>query len=223
MSAESLSLHARGLLLKIHAITGWKIPEDEAMIFVLQDQFQKLLLEKYFKYNFDEVEYAFRTHGTSIKDWGKSLNLSLIDEAMAPYVSARLEVSKIEEQSAMNNTEKKEEGVTDEQLWNDLSLRVRNDNLTIDFIPVHLYEWKDKEGKITVTRVEKNNYLIRAVERMQSDMAKEVERNNTDANRTALAKFMIMKKDSCFVGQWANRLKNLAKRMIVHDMMKADA
>jgi hypothetical protein len=102
MSKNELELKCNELLLKIHVITGWNIPTDEIMDLFI-DQFKKKLLESYKTVNVDEMEYAFRTFGTSIKDWGKSMNLSLIDEVMEDYLAQRREVGKLEESYATKN------------------------------------------------------------------------------------------------------------------------
>lgn len=83
------------LLLKINIITGWPIPKDEARL-VLIDQFSKKLVESYPLCNEDEVEYAFRQN-SSIKDWGRDMSLSLIDQVMIPYMNKRFELSFLEE------------------------------------------------------------------------------------------------------------------------------
>lgn len=84
------------LLLKIHVITGWVIPANELMI-ILIDQFSKKLTEDYPMLNPDEIEYAFRSQGTIIEDWGKEMNLNLLDKVLIPYLSKRLDVSAAEE------------------------------------------------------------------------------------------------------------------------------
>lgn len=90
------NLWADALILKIHVITGWVIPEKDLMN-VLTDQFQKKLIEDYSHLNVDEIEYAFRKSGTTIKDWGKAMNLALIDEVLIPYTNQRLSISADEE------------------------------------------------------------------------------------------------------------------------------
>lgn len=96
MTDQQKSLWAKSLLLKIHVITGWVIPDSELMN-ILVDQFQKKLIEDYGHLNVDEIEYAFRKSGTTIKDWGKAMNLSLIDEVLIPYTNQRLNISADEE------------------------------------------------------------------------------------------------------------------------------
>lgn len=83
-------------MVKVHVITGWVLPEKD-LLHIFVDQFTKKLLEEYAHLNVDEIEYAFRSIGTSVKDWGKSMNLTLIDEVLRPYVSQRFEASRLEE------------------------------------------------------------------------------------------------------------------------------
>lgn len=96
MTEDEVSMWGKGLLAKIHVITGWTIPNSEELLNILTDQFQKTLIEKYGMLNPDEIEYAFRQHGTSIQDWGKALNLSLIDAVLAPYAHKRFDISEDE-------------------------------------------------------------------------------------------------------------------------------
>lgn len=98
MTEDSLMLHTQALLLKVHVITGWRIPENDALLTILQDQFYKKLVEDYGDVNPAEIEFAFRKHGTTIQDWGKELNLSFIDLVMNMYLAERRGLSAMEEQ-----------------------------------------------------------------------------------------------------------------------------
>lgn len=95
MAADCLKW-TKALLIKIHVITGWVIPDNE-LLNVLIDQFQKKLNEDYPDMNPDEIEYAFRQYGTQTEDWGKGMNLNLIDKILIPYRNERFEVSLKEE------------------------------------------------------------------------------------------------------------------------------
>lgn len=85
-------------MVKVHIITGWVLPE-KSFIEIFIDQFTKKLLEDYDHLNVDEIEYAFRSTGTMVKDWGKAMNLALIDEVLRPYVAQRFEASAAEERA----------------------------------------------------------------------------------------------------------------------------
>lgn len=114
MNEHELEKWGMALLMKIHVITGWDVPANE-LLNILVDQFQKKLVESYPDVNPDEVEYAFRTYGIHIKDWGKKMNLSLINEVMTPYLKSRCELSANEERSA---TPPDQRIYTDEELDN---------------------------------------------------------------------------------------------------------
>jgi len=97
MLPEKLLHEATVLLLKIHVITGWEIPQKELMN-ILIDQFTKKILESYSNLNVDEIEFIFRNKPIEIKEWGKAMNISLMDEVIIPYMEKRFELSKVEEQ-----------------------------------------------------------------------------------------------------------------------------
>ena len=99
MTEQEISLWGKSLLLKIHVITGWVIPSSDLQT-ILVDQFQKKLIESYPNMNTEEIEYAFRNGGTTVNDWGKAMNLSLIDEVLIPYLAIRQRLShELEERS----------------------------------------------------------------------------------------------------------------------------
>lgn len=99
MNDAEVSAWGKSLLLKIHVITGWIIPDAE-LLTILIDQFQKKMVESYPNTNPQEIEYAFRNFGTTVKDWGKAMNLSLIDEVMIPYLEERKRISHAYEERA---------------------------------------------------------------------------------------------------------------------------
>jgi hypothetical protein len=113
MTAQEMTVWGKALLLKIHVITGWTIPEKELLV-ILVDQFQKKLVESYPDMNVDEIEYAFRQSGTTVKDWGKAMNLSLIDEVLIPYLGERKILSHELEERKVPPPEQKV--LTDKQL-----------------------------------------------------------------------------------------------------------
>ncbi len=100
MNEAEISLWSKSLLLKIHVITGWVIPASD-LLTILVDQFQKKLVESYANMNPEEIEYAFRNNGTTVKDWGKAMNLALLDEVLIPYLAERKRLShELEERNA---------------------------------------------------------------------------------------------------------------------------
>jgi len=93
---ESELINAANLaLIKIHVITGWNFPQEKEYQNILKEQFRKKIMESYPLVNVVEIEFAFRNN-TTVKDWGKNMNICLIDEVMQPYLSERAEASKLE-------------------------------------------------------------------------------------------------------------------------------
>lgn len=99
MTPAEQSTAAKEVLLRIHVIAGWVMPPDELMM-ILIDEFTKKIVESYPNVTTEEVSYAFRSESYKVKEWGKALNISLIDEVMMPYLEKRFELSRIEEQKA---------------------------------------------------------------------------------------------------------------------------
>jgi hypothetical protein len=163
MNDQQRTLSATKLLLQIHVITGWTIPANEVMMNILADQFQKKLNEKYRNLNQEEVEYAFRNRGIDVKDWGKALNLTMIDDILLPYLDNRADLSKTEESIATkmlpdSSTITRE--MTKED-WDELITAAKD--YSFDTIPVMIYDYLIREKMITVSNEEKNNYMARSV------------------------------------------------------------
>jgi hypothetical protein len=119
MNETELQLSAGYLLIKINIITGWNFPTEIEHQNILEDQFRKKLIESYPNVNLDEIEYAFRNN-TSVKDWGKNINLGLVDEVMIPYLNQRRQLSDLEERmTPIELPAPPDEPITDEE-WIDL-------------------------------------------------------------------------------------------------------
>lgn len=114
MTEKERRLAGFSLLAKINVITGWSFPVEDTLQDVLHKQFVKVLEEKYSNCNEDEVDYAFRNY--PVKDWGKNINLNLIDEVMTPYLDKRYESSLVEQQVKEKPTQKI---YTDEEILNE--------------------------------------------------------------------------------------------------------
>lgn len=118
LTEVELLMKGKALLIKIHVITGWTIPNSPELMNILVDQFVKTLAEKYPGLNMDEIEYAFRQHGTTIEDWGKAMNLNLIDSVLIPYVNYRFNISQDEEKVKSGKQNPPQKIFTQEELDN---------------------------------------------------------------------------------------------------------
>jgi hypothetical protein len=106
MTPSEVMTSAQETLLRIHVIAGWVMPPDELML-ILVDEFSKKVLESYPNVTVEEISYAFRSGSHGVKEWGKALNIGLIDEVMIPYLDKRFEVSKYEENNKSLQIENK--------------------------------------------------------------------------------------------------------------------
>jgi len=226
LSEQQRMVYSDSLLVKINMITGWVIPGGD-LTDVLVDQFNKKFFESYPTVNPDEVEYAFRSAGTTVKDWGREMNLSLIDQVMIPYMEKRFELSKIEDQEKtklMLNSPSTE--TTDEDmiyLWESTAQLVMKGAYPVDLIPSKpsLYDWAEKNGNIEISVDDKKKFFERACLTRHSMLSMAYEKNpHSLETKRELAEFNGMRERRAFAEAEMGRLKELAKKMVVYDMMK---
>jgi hypothetical protein len=221
MEWHELDNWAQALLVKINAITGWTIPDETTEILV--DQFRKKLSESYANCNPDEVEYAFRNYGTAVKDWGKQMNLSLIDEVMIPYLGRRLELSRLEEQKSkpIHQIENKEDmSMEAMQMWFDeVKGKIKSGTIKLEFIPPMLYEWMNENGNINKTSAEKHEYIRRATNYRLGKLREELENDDNATNRYALSEFVRMMDAGCLEGSEVSKVKILAKQICFFEVV----
>jgi len=208
MSEDERELAAYQLLLKIHSIRAWTIPASELMD-ILVTQFALKLSESYASVNEEEMMYAFRNCEPDVKDWGKALSLSLIDEVMAPYLEKRFELSR-QEESVMNKPamiEQKQE-LTNED-WEEWILDIRKYPLSL--IPISCYDYLLRVGKINPTTKEKKEYLQNAMPIYATSIQEDLRQWND---------FIKQKTDGMVTGKHLDSLITFSKRMIVSDYFK---
>jgi len=219
MQPADILVNSKALLLRISVITGWVNPEGP-MLNILVDQFSKKLAESYKNVNADEVEYAFRTYGTTVKDWGKQMNLSLIDEVMITYLQSRKEISAKEEQKALLGTPEPNVELSDEEMADWLAFtadRVKGQRFALEMIPIPIYEWLDRNGRILASAEVKRGYLEMAVVYRHGQL---MELAETDISaRSLFLEFSQMKQAGEFKGAHIDNLKDIAKKMILWDMI----
>lgn len=129
MNETELINAANLILIKIHVITGWNFPQEKEYQNILKEQFRKKIMESYPLVNVIEIEFAFRNN-TTVKDWGKNMNICLIDEVIQPYLSQRSEASKLELQAHFHSLPASvPEKISDEeiiQISKDIYLKTKN-------------------------------------------------------------------------------------------------
>lgn len=86
------------MIFQIGVVTGWQLPDSQLYKDKIREQLKRKCKESYSDLNFHEIEFAFRQYGSQVEDWGKAMNLSLIDKVINLYRADREVVSLIEEQ-----------------------------------------------------------------------------------------------------------------------------
>jgi hypothetical protein len=211
MTKDERELSAYQLLLKINVIVGWTIPAKDELMDILTDQFTKKLAESYADVNAEEIEYAFRNRGLEVKDWGKALNLTLIDEVMLPYLQVRSDLSKMEESKSFQmptKIERDSELTVDE--WEEWLSTIRE--YPLEFIPVTCYEYLIRANKINPNPKEKKDYIEKAIPIYIISLQKN--------NPKDLDEFIKQKEKGEFLDKFAEDLISISKKMIVKDFLQ---
>lgn len=158
MTLKEISLASSILLLKINVITGWKFPDKDEHQHILEDQFEKKLIESYPLINADEVEFAFRNY--PVKDWGKNMNLNLVDEVMGPYLLERFEVSQVEDRLSLPQMEPpKDETVLSDDEWVEMTKKIYLSTKNYRLITQRVAAILFKQGKIVKPNEEDTKQL----------------------------------------------------------------
>lgn len=221
MDEDERSLSAYELLLNIHAITGWVVPAKELMKILVQ-QFDKKLSESYSNLNREEVDYAFRNYSSQVKDWGKAMNLSLIDEVIYSYCEVRLELSKIEEQeknkSVMQIESPKEIPPMEMIEW--IDEWSKKTDINVDLIPLCFYDFMVTTDMIEVSKQMKWDYWNKAIQAVKTELSMEIPACKTTDALKLFSEFETMVKDTMFSPKMQTRLENKAKKLIVFDYFR---
>lgn len=88
MSDAEFDYKTQKLLLEIYVITGWTIPNEENLLMFVR-QFRAKVMESYSYLNPDEIEFGFRLCGKHVKEWGKNMNIAIIDQVIDLYLQEK--------------------------------------------------------------------------------------------------------------------------------------
>lgn len=221
MTEAEIEVWAEALLIRISVTTGWSLP-DQKVYSILTEQFRKKLVESYAHLNPEEMEYACRNYSPGVQDWGKKINLSLIDEVVRPYQQKRLELSKQEEAAApaLPRTERKESLSPFGMLrWLAQEIRYIRTGKPIELVPHQLYDYLDKRGKIKATKEEKWAYFQKAIAYREIQLQKEWQDRSTTDTYNAIQGFRQMREDRSFTESEYEGLQRIAKKLLFFDLV----
>ena len=197
--AIDLVRQAKGLLVRLHTITGWKLPDDDFFLNTLISEFTKYLTENCGDLNPEEVAYAFRNYAMGTKDWGKSMNLHLINEPIAEYRKVRRHISELEERAsesakdAQISIEPPKE-VDWSQEWEKIKESARNGTINTLYIVTPIYDWLKRTNQLTVSGAER----IQILEDCRQALAYEMQvalRESLAANPVGKQKYELLIKE----------------------------
>lgn len=116
------------------------------------------------------------------------------------------------------------ENLSDEAMeqWLLQEIQYVNTGKPFEFLPGMLYDYLDKKGEITASKEDKRGYLERAVVWRQIELQKEFETKGSADNFRKLSSFRQMRDVGCFTGPEIDKLKTLAKKMLLYDLLKID-
>lgn len=179
---HDVELHAMGLLIRLNAVTGWKIPDDGPILNTLVSEFSKFITESFSDMNPEEVAYAFRNYATGIKDWGKSMNLSLIEEPLQAYRNERRRLSELEERARMEPTEDElPVGECDwSDQWESIKEQCRNGQIEQAIILTPVYDWLVREGLLNLDEEEKKGLLAQCREEYAQELKLSILEGNSE-------------------------------------------
>lgn len=218
MNETELELCSIKILLVVHTITGWSLPVDELME-ILSNQFKLKLKEGYSTMNEQEFEYAFRNKSSEIKDWGKSLNFSLIDEVIAPYLEQRFELSRFEEQkknTLLIENKEPDEAIETIDMIEDWR---KKEDLNMLLIPLFFYDFLVETEMIKITNKEKWESWAKAKESVKSELLSAIPECKTNNAINEWRSFEECENSKHWDNVMFGRISNRAKRMIVFDYL----
>lgn len=214
LTAIELLKTARVLVLKIHVIVGWRVPEKELKD-ILIDQFTKKIKESYQNINADEFEYAFRQNA-SVQDWGKNMNLALIDTVISEYLERRLDISRLEEKykKRVELPSPEPEPMTGDE-YVEMNFRIWQVLGKYGMISTKCYDILVKRGKINLDQEEKDKMYAEnessLKSRVMAEKAKPMKIRDDE---------LIVLHDSKDPDRWKTRVFNECKKKAVENYFK---
>lgn len=108
------------LLFSISVITGWEIPNNDAYQETLTRQLYLKIKESYGSCTEEEILYAMRNYSQGVEEYGKPINLKLIDDVMVKYISEKQQLANYLERKRQDENEERKTEYTEEHYKNDL-------------------------------------------------------------------------------------------------------
>jgi hypothetical protein len=153
MNGIDQSTHAAGLMIRIQAAMGWNLPDSDMTMTALTNEFRQYVIESCSDMTPEEVAYSIRTYGVGVKEWGKNLNLALIDQCVTEYRNERSRLSEVERMASQTQGVAEKESLGAGPVdWSDKWIEVlesaKNGQINKVIIPAVLYDWLESRGMV---------------------------------------------------------------------------
>lgn len=103
--------------------------------------------------------------------------------------------------------------------YKEIERRIVVDKMKLDFIPLSIYEWIDKQGGINITDEQRISYNQKAAMYRKEFLANQLLKYDSEENRVMLENFRKMIKQGYIQGKEYNIVDSLSKKMILYDMI----
>ena len=129
--------------------------------------------------NPEEIAFAVRTKGLTVIDWGKSINLALINQCVEEYRSDRAALSEVERMASQTQGVAEKEripaGPTDwSGQWSDAVEWAKNGQIYNAIIPAALYDWMDRMKMVVVEQAQQDAGMIGITKKQKFEIFVEV-------------------------------------------------
>jgi hypothetical protein len=215
---EELKESLRYAMVKI-GLRSQNWPSDEEKGVLIQH-----IIKNYGGHTVEEIKLAFDMAITGRLDVEvncyENFSCLYFSNIMSAYREwAKEEYKQFEAAQPISEIENKEDMSQEamQDWFNVTAKKIKAGEMTVDFVPLSLYEWMDANGNISATPEEKYKYLERAANYRQSALMDEVQRQDTPNNRWRLQNFLNSKEKGYFEGEEIGILRSLAKKILLFE------
>lgn len=215
----------RMIMLKL-GIRGQNLPDEEEKKVLIHH-----IYTHYGEHTTEEVKLAFEMgiEGKLNVDMRAFENFSCLyfSQVMNAYREwSRKEIKSVKD-TFWNRVEEEEslpkKSLSDETMeeWmRDQRRQIEEGKLTIEFVPMMLYDYAVSRQLITPTNEEKKEYLVKAAQHLQVKLIEAAKHHGDKKTGMELSEFTEMMESGEFTGKWVDTLKTLAKKMILFHYLK---
>lgn len=211
MESDELNLSTRKMLINISVITGWTLPPNEVYLNLFVDQLLQKMKEAYGSITEAEIEYAFRNKPSDVKDWGKPINLAMIDDVIRPFLQQRFELSEQEQQFSNQLLQLPTSSkVLDDAEWQEWLEDIAK--YEINKIPCDSYDYLERKGELLLSKYQKHDYMARSIAHVAGIL---------DPLSREYIEFCRMRSEGVYSADMTNTLITHSKRLAVYDCLNS--